>query len=467
MKHRPKFHNTLLISLSIIIVMAGIVATFETAYSDYFYPGVFLDGKSVGGKTYSEVFDHYKNDADLLYKDGITFIFDGEKGEQRVNIPVSVSGLSPDRVVEYFSLGDWEKAVKDAYDYGRSGSMLKKKIDQISLLVQNRIFDFPAVFQSEAIRSFYTREIEDHFKQAVPAQFISSGGKITVSKEVPGEGVDFNEISKKVYNKLSSFDPLPIYIKTATTTTTATREKLEPFLPVAKEIYNTIIVNFKYQEYGWKVGGKKLISWLTVNDDGRLSLDRNKLESFLYKNIIPVLDDPAQSSRFEMKDGVLTEVSPGKTGNVVDVEKTRIKTEEAVFGYKRSLGLADKFLASIGSLSGDSSVVIENGMINVPIELRESPPRVTIDTFQQYGIKELVGSSTTNFKGSSADRIRNIEVGVSKFSGLLIAPGEEFSAVSAIGTTTEEEGFVKEFVIKDNKSVKEFGGGLFVRKAQA
>ena len=30
----------------------------------------------------------------------------------------------------------------------------------------------------------------------------------------------------------------------------------------------------------------------------------------------------------------------------------------------------------------------------------------------------------------------------------------------AIGTTTEENGFVKEFVIKENKSVKELGGGL-------
>ncbi|HRY62848.1 MAG TPA: VanW family protein, partial [Candidatus Paceibacterota bacterium] len=38
--------------------------------------------------------------------------------------------------------------------------------------------------------------------------------------------------------------------------------------------------------------------------------------------------------------------------------------------------------------------------------------------------------------------------------------GEEFSTVFSLGTTTEEEGFVKEFVIKEDKSVKELGGGL-------
>ena len=43
---------------------------------------------------------------------------------------------------------------------------------------------------------------------------------------------------------------------------------------------------------------------------------------------------------------------------------------------------------------------------------------------------------------------------------LLIKPGETFSAIKAIGTIDEENGFKKELVIKDNKTTPEFGGGL-------
>ena len=49
---------------------------------------------------------------------------------------------------------------------------------------------------------------------------------------------------------------------------------------------------------------------------------------------------------------------------------------------------------------------------------------------------------------------------MSKLNGILIAPGEEFSAVNYIGDITEEAGFVKEEVINGGKVQKELGGGL-------
>ena len=48
----------------------------------------------------------------------------------------------------------------------------------------------------------------------------------------------------------------------------------------------------------------------------------------------------------------------------------------------------------------------------------------------------------------------------SKITGILIAPGQEFSTANTIGEVTEEEGFVKEYVITGGQTVKELGGGL-------
>jgi vancomycin resistance protein YoaR len=99
-------------------------------------------------------------------------------------------------------------------------------------------------------------------------------------------------------------------------------------------------------------------------------------------------------------------------------------------------------------------------VIDISIETTVEEPKITKETIDKYKIKELVGSAKTNFEGGSLDRQHNIEVGVSKLNGVLLAPGEEFSAVNAIGEVTEEAGFVKEYVISGGKTQKEIGGGL-------
>lgn len=438
------------------------VLYFEEKYADKFYPGVYLDGEHIGGKTFPEVLSKYKSGADEINKNGITLMVESEKGERSINIPMMASGFSSDRVVEYFSFGEWEASVGEAYNYGRTGDWKQKIYDQLNAYTKNKVFDFPSVFQNEAIKSFYERELKGHIKEASPAGFIYSGGKVNLINEVSGEDVDFVEVAGEVNKRLSSFDPSPIKLKAKTVTPLVTKEKLAPFLPIAEQISKGINIAFNYNGYSWKISGRKLVSWLTLDKNDRLALDTIKAETFLFKNILPVLDNPPRSSRFEMKDGKLVEVEVGRSGNMVDVSATISKLEEVIFGEQRSLGLSDSMVAGLsGALAmGSSDVVIENGYIIVPIELTEAAPRVTKDTLDQYEIRELAGIATTNFKGSSADRIHNIKVGVEKLTGILIAPGEEFSTVAGIGTTTEEEGFVKEYVIKEDKSVKELGGGL-------
>ena len=448
----------------IIIAIAttfGVFLFFEYTYNNRFYPGIYVDGRLVGGKTYTEVFNEYKKGAEALDKDGITLIFESEKGERIVNIPMEASGMSPDRVVAYFSLGDWEGSLREAYDYGRNGNILTKIFEQANSLIKNKEFNFPAVFQSEAISSFYSREIKGYFKETISSNFVYVGNKIYVSKESACEDLDFSEVSQEIEKKLSSFDPSPIRLKAKTRMPSFSKEEMKMFLPVANEIAHGINVDFRYKSYGWKVSGKKLITWLRLDENGRLSLDKNKIKLFLNKNIIPVLDNRPMSSRFEVQGGKLIEIEKGRIGNMVDIEKTVAKVEEVIFGTKRSLGIADSMVASLGGLAiGNSDIIINNGYLVVPIEITEEEPSVTKDTVDEYNINELVGVATTNFKGSSADRIHNIKVGVSKLTGLLIAPGEEFSTVFSIGTTSEEEGFVAEFVIKEDKSIKELGGGL-------
>jgi len=61
------------------------------------------------------------------------------------------------------------------------------------------------------------------------------------------------------------------------------------------------------------------------------------------------------------------------------------------------------------------------------LPVKVEPPAVPVATAEQLGIKELVSSATTYFKGSSAGRVQNIKVAASKFNGLVIPPGAVYS----------------------------------------
>ena len=76
------------------------------------------------------------------------------------------------------------------------------------------------------------------------------------------------------------------------------------------------------------------------------------------------------------------------------------------------------------------------------------------------GIETLIGQGKSDFKGSTRSRIHNIKTALTRYDGLLIAPGEEFSFVENLGEVDGEHGYLPELVIKNDKTEPEFGGGI-------
>ncbi len=87
-------------------------------------------------------------------------------------------------------------------------------------------------------------------------------------------------------------------------------------------------------------------------------------------------------------------------------------------------------------------------------------PEITGTNLDKYGIKELIGEGVSNYLRSPQNRIHNIVVGAARFNGVLIKPGEEFSFIKTLGPVDESTGYLPELVIKTDKTVPEFGGGM-------
>lgn len=93
------------------------------------------------------------------------------------------------------------------------------------------------------------------------------------------------------------------------------------------------------------------------------------------------------------------------------------------------------------------------------LEIKEDLASIRSDNFSELGLKEIIGEGRSNFSGSTKSRIHNLKMAASKFKGILIPPGKEFSFIDNLGPVDGEHGYKKELVIRNNQTLPEYGGG--------
>ena len=102
----------------------------------------------------------------------------------------------------------------------------------------------------------------------------------------------------------------------------------------------------------------------------------------------------------------------------------------------------------------------EAGETKIELEIIILLPKIATKDINNLGITVLIGKGVSSFAGSPSNRIHNIKIGAEKFNGFLIKTNEEFSFNNILGEIGPEQGYKPELVIKKDKTVPEYGGGL-------
>jgi vancomycin resistance protein YoaR len=87
-------------------------------------------------------------------------------------------------------------------------------------------------------------------------------------------------------------------------------------------------------------------------------------------------------------------------------------------------------------------------------------PTVSSKDLPALGIKELIGTGTSTFVGSSQERATNIKVAANLLNGAVVPPGGTFSFLDAMGGIDETHGFVEGYVIAAERTTRGVGGGV-------
>src|SRR3989339_1429949 len=134
----------------------------------------------------------------------------------------------------------------------------------------------------------------------------------------------------------------------------------------------------------------------------RLSIDEENLQKYL-ENAQNETRVAPENAKLAFSEGKVSAFAVSKNGSEINPEKS-----------------VEKIRAELEKNPYAKDIEIETNVLK---------PEVSSSDVAQYGIKELIATGVSNFRGSPKNRIHNIGVGARRFNGVLIKPGDEFSFI--------------------------------------
>jgi vancomycin resistance protein YoaR len=193
----------------------------------------------------------------------------------------------------------------------------------------------------------------------------------------------------------------------------------------------------------WTISADQIAASLrveqTVGADGLrtydVSVDFSGFAAYL-RELAPGLLTAPQDGRFDFDETTrqIAVIQPSSGGRSLNVEATIARMEEQVFST------TDRSVAMVYDYT--------------PARYHDGV------TAAELGITELIGEATTYYRGSQANRRTNIAVSVSRFDGVTIGPGEEFSFNTLLGEISPEAGFLEDNLIFGGRTILGIGGGV-------
>ena len=425
---------SLIIALVILLVLLFGCLALERVYQGRIYPGVKVGQLSLTGQTKEEANFHIQEAANV-FAEGLAFYYQ----DKELVVKPAVQSFDIDLSYTLFNVNALQTAA-DAYQVGRDFNWLISWKDKLQSLVLKKhvplVFDLDEHKLRELLSSTF-----DQF--TIPVQNATlvqdEHGNFWVRPEAPGLSLDYDQAIADMKQNLSVMDTHPVGLIDKEVEPEIYKKDTLNIDNQAKQLMTLAPLTLKYQDQTRVIEEAILIEWLTLElTGGRFSkevvvgLNQKKIAQYLQEKIAPDLDQPAIDAKFKMIGQRVSAFQAGQDGWETDLEASAAKIAQAVVNRTRELELV----------------------------VKESKALTEMSEPEQMGIKEIIGTGHSNFVGSPVNRRHNIKTGANTLNGVLIRPDEEFSLIGVLGEINAASGYLTELVIKENKTIPEYGGGL-------
>lgn len=431
------------------ILFLIIFVSFEIYYKDKIYPGVEINGIGLSGNTRSDGVVKLKSITSEIINNGLFFQY---KGREVVVSPVIVSASDPGLSREIINL-NIENNINKAFLLGRRGSFLQNLKEKFLILLNGASVSPGYFLDKEELRDILFSNfssLEDPGRDAgVDISYKNNKFNVEIINEKLGRTFDYDLAIKMAEDNVRFFSsrPIEMYMKTDYPTTKI--EEVRGFIPSIETVLGLSPVGFENKCFTEKYKSDKICTtslrrvvsdnefagWISLRKDNsglNISLNRDRIVNYLSGVSAEINIEPVDA-RFDIDDGRVIEFQESSDGISVNIEKTIFELEDKI----------------LNKSSSTLSLIIEDDIANN-----------SIGDINDLGIRELLCVGKSDFSGSPDNRRHNISIGSEKLHGLIIEPDEEFSLIGELGDINKESGYLEELVIKGNRTVPEYGGGL-------
>lgn len=441
----PRRHSTLnpwLIRLPILtitgtillmVVLVIFLVAYQLRYTDTIYPGVSVSGVPLAGMTAQEAVAALSGS--FTYDDDAIFTLrDGDKFWQMTAGDLGVTF-------------DIENTVEQAFSIGRGSDATGGLVDQArAWFVGESIAPYVRYDQSVALDQLERIAAEIN-RAPVDATLTIEGTTVSSTPSQSGRTLDVTrtlaELEQHILTMNSGTEIVLVVHETPPLVWNVEDAANRARIALSAPVTLTATAEGGEQLGPWTASIEQIAALLRVNlmDNGDgtrsydIAIDMNAFAGYL-QSLAPGLIVTPKDGRFRFNEQTreLEVIEPSVSGRELNVGETLKRLEEGVF-------------------TADNRTV--------PMAFNFTLPRYHNQiTAAELGITSLVSEATTYFTGSSNNRRTNIAVAASRFNGVIIAPGEEFSFNYWLGDISTEAGFMEGKVIFGGRTVTGVGGGV-------
>lgn len=446
--------------LSIVAIIAIIFGLFSVALAGKIYPRVSINDISVGGLNPTQAKPLLtENLATLNLKPVILTDGNGQSFT-----------IKPDEIGAELDL---DQSIDKAMAVGREHSWLNNLVQKLTTPIFG--LDLPAAItvNQEQLGSKINQIIDQVATPTKNADLKFSAGKVTITNSTEGKSIDPAELKAQIITALGQQESNPLELKIKITRPDIKEDEIEPIKTAAERVLiDSIKLTYKDQIH--TATPTILGNWLQTKVETKLfqpkltlTIKEEAVTKFL-NSIADKIDLEPQNARLAMVNGSVTIIESSRDG-------LKVKRDTAKSELLRIIALRqDGALTALVSPSPTDSAIPTPSILSsssptnspeltdneVALEVEVKKPDVTNDNVNSIGIKERIAVSTTDFKGSPNNRQENIRLGTKLFNGIILKPGDQFSAIKSLGRIDAESGFKPELVIKEDQLATEIGGGL-------
>ncbi|MBI3397364.1 VanW family protein [Candidatus Woesebacteria bacterium] len=416
MKKIKKYFKSPSVMVFLILLVETIFAIYNLFYWNKVYPGIYIAGLSVGGKTLSSTEEFLK-----------TQITQPENIELTSDIQNFELGLKDINFSYNYAL-----SAEKAYSTDRTGNFLYDIKSRLLSPFRKTNLNLAFNLDNEKLQKNLSIIAGIVTQDPISPSIKLENSKIRVDKGKPGTELDTDQLTASIYNTLSSRNELKIKLPVHAVNKVLTENEAEVVKSRAEKIINkTLSAKFEFQTYKYKGADLlNLIDPIGGYNDQEIQKIVNKIETNINRK--------PQNPTFVFENNKVKEFAPA-------VDGIKTKTQELGFLINQNLKTLEE-------------TETKEASIDIPTE--KTPPEIKTGDINNLGINELIGRGTSRFKGSIPSRVHNVVLAASKLNGILVNPGDTFSFNDALGDISEFTGYQQAYVIKDGKTVLGDGGGV-------